>query len=41
MANQEVRAKEKEKKDEKENLMEMLVKWKESVEGWWGHVQEE
>ena len=39
-ANQEVQAKE-EEKHEKESLMEMLAEWKESVEGQWGHVQEE
>lgn len=40
IANQEVNAKE-EEKNKKENLTEMLVEWKKSVEGQWGHVQEE
>jgi hypothetical protein len=41
MANQEVQAKEKEEKHEKASSMEILAEWKESVEGQWGHVQEE
>ena len=38
MANQ---MKEEEEKNEKESLTEILAEWKKSVEGQWGHVQEE
>lgn len=41
IAHHEVQVKEEEEKKEKESLTEMLAEWKRSVEGQWGHVQEE
>ena len=41
IANHEVQVKEEEEKNEKETLTQMLAEWKKSVEGQWGHVQEE
>jgi len=41
VAHHEVQVKEEEEKNEKETLTQMLAEWKNSVEGQWGHVQEE
>ena len=41
MAHHEVQVKVEEEKNEKETLTQMLSEWKKSVEGQWGHVQEE
>ena len=41
IAQEEVQVKEEEEKNEKESLTQMLAEWKKSVEGQWGHVQEE
>jgi hypothetical protein len=41
VAHHEVQVKEEEEKNDKETLTQMLAEWKKSVEGQWGHVQEE
>ena len=41
IAHHEVQVKEEEEKNDKETLTQMLAEWKKSVEGQWGHVQEE